>query len=58
MKNIQSIYNIIDKNKKKHIQFIQRLVRESRKGEESIQILVTNRFRELGCEVDIIRAKP
>ena len=56
--DIQNLFETIDKTKERHISFLRRLVRSTKEGEESVQRLVAERFKELGCQVDVLRVLP
>jgi len=58
MENNQDIFATIDNNREKHISFLQQLVRAAKTGEKAIQILLAERFKELGCEVDVLKLLP
>lgn len=49
---------VVNKNRQKSISFLRKLIRASEKGEEAVQTVVADRFRKLGCEVEILRLIP
>jgi acetylornithine deacetylase len=52
------LYEKIEKNRVKHITFLQQLIRAQKGGEEAVQSLVEKKFEELGCTVETLRIKP
>jgi acetylornithine deacetylase len=56
--DIEDLYEKIEKNKNRHIAFLQQLIQAQKGGEETVQALVAKKFKELGCEVETLRIKP
>ena len=54
----QELYRKIEKNKDKHIAFLQRLIGAQKGGEEAVQAVVAKKMEELGCAVETLRMKP
>jgi acetylornithine deacetylase len=54
----QKLYRNIEKNKDKHIAFLQELIKAQKGGEEAVQAVVAKKMKELGCEVETLRIKP
>ena len=54
----EELYEQIEKNRDKHIDFLQQLIQAQKGGEEAVQALVARRFEELGCTVETLRIKP
>ena len=52
------LFKTIENNKEKHISFLQELIKAQGRGEEAVQAQVAARFKELGCEVEILRILP
>ncbi len=48
----QALFEIIDRNRGSHLEFLQSLIRAQPGGEEAVQELVSARFEELGLEVE------
>jgi len=53
-----ALFRAIDGKREAHLAFLQRLIRAQAEGEEAVQALVANRFRELGMEVETLRLRP
>ena len=56
--DIQELYQRIEKNKNRHIAFLQQLIQAQKGGEEAVQALVAKKFEEMGCAVETLRIKP
>ena len=56
--DIQNLFETIDKNRQRHLSFLKRLVEFTKEGEEKVQSLVAERFKQLGCKVDVLRVLP
>lgn len=54
----RSLFQQIDKNKKRHLNFLQQLIQTQKQGEEAVQALVARRFKKLGCEVETLKILP
>jgi acetylornithine deacetylase len=54
----QELFRAIDRNRGSHLGFLQNLIRAQPDGEEAVQALVAQRFRELGLEVETLRLLP
>ena len=57
-KDPQNLFETIDENRQQHISFLRRLVESTKEGEERVQRVVAERFKELGCKVDVLRVVP
>ena len=57
-KDPQNLFETIDENRQRHISFLRRLVESTKEGEERVQRVVAERFKELGCKVDVLRVVP
>lgn len=57
-RTVREIYKNIEKNRGRHIAFLQQLIQAQEGGEEEVQALVVKKFTELGCEVETLRIKP
>ncbi len=54
----QAVFQAIEDNRDAHLAFLQRLVQAQEAGEEAVQSLVAERFRELGMSVETLRLAP
>jgi acetylornithine deacetylase len=52
------LFETVDRNRNKHIEFLRSLIRSSSRGEEAVQAVVAERFEELGLEVQTLRLLP
>lgn len=52
------LYEQIEKNRESHIAFLQNLSRTTEKGEAAVQDLVADRFKEMGCDVEVLSILP
>ena len=57
-RDVKRLFSRIDKNREDHIAFLQQLIRAQEEGEEAIQAVVADKFRELRCEVETLRMLP
>ena len=57
-RDIEGLYQKIEKNRDEHIAFLQQLIQAQEVGEETVQALVAKKFEELGCAVETLRIKP
>ena len=48
----------VDASAEQHLAFLQKLIRTGERGEEAVQAVVEQRFRELGCDVEVVRVLP
>ena len=44
----------VDVSSEKHLAFLQELIRTGERGEEAVQAVVEQRFRDLGCHVEVV----
>jgi acetylornithine deacetylase len=56
--DITRLYEQIEKNTDGHLAFLRSLSRTSKEGEEAVQDLVADRFKALGCDVEVLRIFP
>jgi acetylornithine deacetylase len=54
----RAVFQAIEEDREGHLAFLQRLVQAQQQGEEAVQDLVAERFRELGMEVETHRLVP
>jgi acetylornithine deacetylase len=54
----QALFADIDRNRARHLDFLQSLIRASVDGEEAVQTLVAERFEQLGLEVQTLSLLP
>jgi len=58
MQETQAIFDAIEKNRDRHVEFLRRLIRSSKDGEEAVQSVVARRFEELRCKVQTLKLLP
>lgn len=54
----QALFSEIDRSQEKHLAFLLELIRTSEKGEAAVQEKVAEKFRSLGCAVEILKIRP
>ncbi len=54
----QALFDNIDRNRERHLDFLKSLIRASADGEEAVQTLVAERFQQLGLEVQTLSLLP
>ncbi len=54
----QALFDNIDRNRERHLDFLRDLIRASADGEEAIQSLVAERFEQLGLQVQTLSLLP
>ncbi len=57
-KDQKKLFQSIERNASQHLEFLQKLCRTTRNGEAEVQALVAERFRKLGCEVEVLSIPP
>ena len=56
--NTTALFSQIDRGQEKHLAFLLELIRTSEKGEEAVQEKVAEKFRGLGCAVEVLKIRP
>ncbi len=54
----RELFESIERNRERHLEFLRQLIQVSVDGEEAVQSLVASRFRELGAAVQTLRLLP
>jgi len=56
--DVEELFESIERNKERHVSFLQQLIQAQKGGEEAVQAFVAKTFEELGCTVETLRIKP
>ncbi len=54
----KALFQQIESNATRHLEFLRRLSRATKDGEEEVQKLVAQQFERLGCEVETLHIRP